>query len=117
MGAETAIAVATAFNDAINRADLDELVALMTPDHRFVDAAGGTVEGRGACADAWDGFFRSFPDYRNEFATVDVDGAGRVVAEGRSHCSVAVLDGPARWIATVSGDRVAEWRVEDPGPG
>ena len=37
------------FNEAINRRDLDDLVALMTEDHRFVDPGGSTVAGRDAC--------------------------------------------------------------------
>ena len=102
------------FNDAINRRDLDALADLMTEDHRFVDTAGSVVDGKPACVDAWRGFFASFPDYRNEFATVTTTD-DRVVIEGRSACSVPELAGPARWHALVRDGQVVEWRVEDPG--
>lgn len=54
-------AVATSFNECINSRDLPRLTALMTDDHRFVDAASNTVAGKEACADAWRGFFALSP--------------------------------------------------------
>jgi uncharacterized protein (TIGR02246 family) len=101
-----------AFNEAINAADLDRLGALMTDDHRFVDTAGDEVRGRSACLDAWRGFFAGFPDYRNVFDEVREVGPGEVVAEGRSECADARLDGPARWSATVVDGRVRRWQVD-----
>lgn len=106
--------VVEAFNDAINRADLDALVALMTDDHRFVDSAGSVTAGRIACAEAWRSFFASFPDYRNVFESVTHEAAGPVVATGHSTCTAAALAGPARWEARVLDGLVAEWRVCDP---
>lgn len=108
------IAAVVAFNDAINAADLDTLVALMTPTHRFVDSAGGAVHGLEACRDAWAGFFESFPGYRNVFDSVVETAPGRVTAEGRSECTFEPLDGPARWHAVVVDGLLAEWRVEEP---
>jgi len=108
------VAVVVAFNDAINAADLDALVALMTQDHRFVDSAGGTVEGRVACREAWSGFFESFPGYRNVFDTIVETAPGQVTADGRSECTFEPLDGPARWHAVVADGLLAEWRVEEP---
>jgi len=105
--------VVVAFNAAINRRDLVALTALMAHDHRFVDAAGSVVSGEPACRQAWAGFFAAFPDYRNVFDTVDWRD-GRVVAVGRSECSVAALRGAAVWTAIVVDGLVAEWRVEDP---
>jgi SnoaL-like domain len=105
--------VVRAFNAAINDRDVDSLAALMTATHRFVDADGGTVVGKAACVEAWRGFFAAFPDYRNIFETLTDDGHGVVTVGGRSVCSVAVLDGPARWRAEVIGALVDEWRVTD----
>ena len=101
------------FNDAINARDLVALTALMTDDHRFVDVAGGTTNGKAACTEAWRGFFDSFPDYRNVFDTVSHVGEGIVEVVGRSECSFAPLDGPARWRATVRGDLVSQWHVTE----
>jgi ketosteroid isomerase-like protein len=103
-----------AFNDAINAADLARLEALMTEDHRFVDAAGSEVHGRAACADAWRGFFAAFPDYRNVFERVREVAPGEVEAVGRSVCADPRLDGPARWTATLVDGRVRRWQVDEP---
>lgn len=107
-----AVDACRAFNEAINRRDLDGLAALMTDDHRFVDPAGGAVDGKAACLDAWRGFFAAFPDYRNHFEGLDeADGVVDVV--GHSTCAVPELDGPARWRVVVRPDDglVVEWRV------
>jgi Domain of unknown function (DUF4440) len=40
--------IVVAFNEAINRGDLEALTALMADDHRFVDAAGSVVAKRRA---------------------------------------------------------------------
>ena len=101
-----------AFNDAITARDLDGLAALMSADHRFVDGAGGTVEGKEACVDAWRGFFAAYPDYRNHFESVVEEQAGVVHATGRSTCSnEPALVGPAHWWASVRDGLVTEWRV------
>jgi ketosteroid isomerase-like protein len=111
---DAAADTARAFNDAINAGDLDRLCALMSPDHRFVDSAGGTAVGRAACRSAWASFFDSFPDYRNVPEHIDVVEPGRVVIDGRSECSFEPLRGPARWHALVVDGAIAEWRVEEP---
>lgn len=105
-------AVVAAFNDRINSRDPDGLAELMTGDHTFVDSAGGTVSGKRACVEAWRGFFASFPDYRNVFATTSVAG-DTVVVTGHSECSEPALAGPALWRATVRDGLVARWQVED----
>lgn len=107
------VAVVVAFNDAINRRDAAELAALMTDTHRFIDAAGTTVEGRDECLAAWRGFFESFPDYRNVFDHVAEADDGVVAVRGRSECRFAPLDGPAEWRAVVRDGRVDLWQVYD----
>jgi ketosteroid isomerase-like protein len=106
-------AVVTAFNAAINARDREALAALMDERHRFVDAAGGTVEGKAACLEAWRGFFASFPDYRNVFDDVRGDGTGAVEIRGRSECSEPALHGPARWHAEVRDGLVLLWQVTE----
>lgn len=107
--------VAAWFNDRINRRDVDGLAALMTDDHRFVDAEGSSVSGKPACLDAWRGFFDSFPDYRNVFTSLTArDGVVTIV--GYSVCADPRLAGPALWTATIRGELVAEWRVHADTP-
>ncbi|MGE0705959.1 MAG: nuclear transport factor 2 family protein [Vicinamibacterales bacterium] len=108
-------AVVEAFNDCINRRDIDGLAQLMTDGHRFVDAASGSVSGKRACLDAWKRFFQAFPDYRNHFDRMITTGS-TVVMVGRSSCSDHRLEGPALWRAVVSADCVDEWHVFEDTP-
>ena len=106
----TPVVVVERFNAAINARDPEALDTLMTDDHEFVDAEGGSVQGKEACLAAWRGFFAQFPDYRNTF--MHLESVGDVVGvAGHSSCSVAVLDGPALWSARVVDGKVAQWRV------
>ena len=58
--ADAAESLVLAFNEAINARDIDQLISLMTDDHRFIDSAGAVVAGKPACAEAWRGFFAAF---------------------------------------------------------
>ena len=107
--------MAAAFNDAVNRGDLEGLARLMTDDHTLVDTAGDVVSGKPACLEAWRGFLASFPGYRNVFASLVTRGDVVTIA-GRSECAEPSLAGPALWTATVRGGRVAQWRVHDDTP-
>ena len=107
------VATVIAFNDAINARDVDALGLLMHEQHRFVDSAGGVVEGKPACIEAWRGFFAAFPDYRNIFDDVRSDGPGAVEVRGRSECSTPALDGAARWRALVEDGLVLQWQVSE----
>ncbi|MFC4858148.1 nuclear transport factor 2 family protein [Actinophytocola glycyrrhizae] len=109
------VAVATRFNDCVNRRDLDGLARLMSDDHRFVDAESNTVSGRQACVAAWRGFFAAFPDYRNVFRSLMATGNVVRIA-GHSECAEPALAGPALWTATIVDDTVAEWRVHEDTP-
>jgi ketosteroid isomerase-like protein len=107
-----AVATVACFNECVNARDLPRLVALMTEDHTFVDLDLTTVAGRDACQLVWRGFFTSFPDYRNVFATMTADPADEVVTiVGRSRCSIPLLDGPALWQAHIRDGLVARWQV------
>jgi ketosteroid isomerase-like protein len=98
------------FNEKINQRDLKGLVSLMTPDHRFTDAAGETHEGREVMKEGWRDFFSSYPDYKNIFTRVQVRD-DLVIMIGHSTCSYEPLDGPALWTAKIHQGAVSEWRV------
>ncbi|HEX5995835.1 MAG TPA: nuclear transport factor 2 family protein [Jiangellales bacterium] len=83
-------AVAARFNEYINTRDIDGLAGLMTEDHTFVDAGGGVLSGKRECLDAWRGFFESFPDYRNVFASMTAQDDVVAIA-GHSECSEPAL--------------------------
>jgi ketosteroid isomerase-like protein len=102
--------VVDAFNNAINRRDLDGLAALMSDDHQFIDAENASLNGKSACLQAWQGFFEQFPDYRNTFTSMSA-ADGLVSILGYSKCSTPELEGPALWQAVVVEERVTLWRV------
>lgn len=102
--------VALRFNERINRRDLEGLVELMTPDHTFIDSEDEIHEGREAMREGWRDFFERWPDYRNVFTRIQVEG-DLVVMVGYSTCSYEPLDGPALWTAKVREGRLSEWRV------
>lgn len=107
--------VALRFNDAINQRDLERLVDLMTDDHLFVDAAGGTTRGKEAMRAAWKSFFEAFPDYQNAFARSHACGE-TILFWGQSECAEPDLSGAAIWRAVVRGHQVAEWHVYEDTP-
>jgi ketosteroid isomerase-like protein len=89
----SAITLLSAFNDAINRRDLDSLRELMTDGHAFIDSDDNVLAGKDEVLKAWDGFFNTSPDYRNEWSRVVLIG-GALIAVGRSVCSTEpALDG------------------------
>jgi ketosteroid isomerase-like protein len=45
--------IVLAFVNAINRQDIDALMEMMTPEHRFVDSLGSVVEGREKMRAGW----------------------------------------------------------------
>jgi ketosteroid isomerase-like protein len=105
-----------AFNEAINRRDIESLGELMTDGHAFVDSDAKVLAGKEEVLEAWEGFFGAFPDYRNDWTKVIPTGGG-LIALGRSVCSTEpALDGPAIWTARTAGGKVSEWRVYEDTP-
>ena len=52
------------FAARINAGEAAGLAALMTEDHRFVDATGAVHAGRETMTAGWRQYFGMFPDYR-----------------------------------------------------
>ena len=116
---DSAESVARALVAAINRRDVDELAALMTPEHRFVDSLGNVVEGREKMRAGWAGYFKMVPDYRIAVNECICDGQVVVlfgIAEGTyaHEGKVRAENGwstPVALRAIVIDELVAEWRV------
>ena len=111
--------VAQAFVRAINRQDVDGLVALMAADFRFVDSLGNAVKGREEMRVGWAAYFRMVPDYSIAVEESFFDGAVVLmlgVAEG-TYAPDGVLKAENHWKtpaairAQVEDGLVAEWRV------
>jgi ketosteroid isomerase-like protein len=104
------ITVALRFNEMINARNLTGLAELMTEDHTFIDIPGEVHEGRDRMITGWFDFFKSYPDYRNNFTRVKAHD-NLVIMVGYSDCSHEPLDGPSIWTATIQNGLVSEWRV------
>jgi ketosteroid isomerase-like protein len=116
---ESPESVARAFVEAINRRSVEELLALMTEDHVFIDGAGSRGEGREKMKAGWEGYFHMVPDYEVVVDETFADG-NVVVMVGRAEGTYAVegnllpenrWQAPAAWRALIREGLVAEWRV------
>jgi ketosteroid isomerase-like protein len=116
---DSAESVAQAFVRAINRQDVAGLVALMAPEHRFVDSLGNVVEGREKMRTGWAGYFGMVPDYMIAVEESYCDGPVALmlgVAEG-TYAPNGELRIENRWKTPVvlrvqvEDGLVAEWRV------
>lgn len=111
--------VARRFVERVNEHDVDGLAALMTDDHRFIDALGESGTGREELRRGWEGYFRLVPDYHIEVEEVFSDGPVVVLlgtARGTYspdglHDVEDAWQVPAAWRARVANGLVAEWRV------
>ena len=111
--------VVLAFVNAINRQDVDALMEMMTPEHRFVDSLGSMVEGREKMRAGWRAYFDMVPDYKIAVEETYRDGSV-VVMLGEARGTFAP-DGkmraenrwrtPAAFRALVEKGKVNEWRV------
>jgi uncharacterized protein (TIGR02246 family) len=107
------------FVEAINRADVGQLVALITDDHAFVDSDGSKITGREAVREAWSGYFSMTSDYTvaveqalcSGNTVVVVGTASGAFARGGSPRPGSRWSVPAAWRAVVEGERVAVWQV------
>jgi ketosteroid isomerase-like protein len=102
--------IVSKFNDAINSRDPGRMALFMSEDHTFIDTAGCRVIGRKDSILAWEGFFRQFPDYKNNFEHMEIQGHV-VITFGHSKCSDERLSGPALWTAMIKNNQIQEWRV------
>jgi ketosteroid isomerase-like protein len=115
----SAESIAHAFVRAINRQDAEQVAALMSPAHRFVDSLGKVIEGREKMREGWAAYFRMVPDY--SVAIEEVYPSDPVVimigvAQG-TYSRDGKLHSENRWQtlvairALVEDGLVAEWRV------
>jgi len=107
------------FVDAINDADLERLVSLLTDRHVFIDSDGSEIVGAEPVLEAWSRFFSMVADYRVRVQETFHSGSTVVLIGSAS--GTPRLDGvpeperrwsvPAAWRAVVDGDRLARWQV------
>lgn len=111
--------LALRFVSVINAHDPVALAALMSRDHRFVDATGAVHAGRQRMLSGWTEYFAAFPDYRIEVDEVITAGSsvalfgwasGTYRGKGRRRKDAAWRI-PAAWRATVARGRIRAWQV------
>ncbi len=67
--------VTSGFVRALNRQDVEGMLAMMSPSHRLVDSMGTIVEGRKKMRAGWAGYFKMVPDYTLAIEEIYVNGA------------------------------------------
>jgi limonene-1,2-epoxide hydrolase len=111
--------VTLAFLRALNRQDVDEMVGLMAPGHRFIDSLGNVIEGDEKLRQAWSGYFRMVPDYMiavdETYTGVPVvvllgTAQGTFTRDGKLHTENK-WQTPVALRARVENGKLAEWRV------
>ncbi len=100
------------FVTAINRHDLQALIALMAPGHIFIDSLGRRVEGAKSMEAGWRGYFAMCPDYCIRTDNV-ITKDNVVLAEGEAAGSIdnTHWKTPAAWKAVIREGKIAEWQV------
>jgi hypothetical protein len=116
------VAAVVSFIDAVNRADLDRLAALMHVDHRLVVLDEAPVVGRAANIRAWHGSLSSFPSYVIYPRLIAGDGH-RVAVLGTTTGSHLGLPDEEEsrlaviWLAEVESGTLSLWQVAEDTPG
>ena len=111
--------LAELFVAAINAHDVEQLLALMTPNHRFVDSLGHVLTGRDQMLEAWRGYFAMVPDYHITIERVFSDAqevllcgvAGGTFSADGSCRPENEWSAPVALRAQITDGLVAEWRV------
>jgi ketosteroid isomerase-like protein len=112
---DSPLSVVRRFVARINAADVAGITALMTEDHRFVDATGAVHAGWRQMSAGWVQYLAMFPDYHIEIEETVAEGEV-VAAFGWASGSFRGEAGkswrfPAAFRGAVREGRVAEWRV------
>ena len=117
-----AVAAVIGFIDAINRGDVDRLVALMSAGHRLQVLQEPPLDGREANRGAWNGYLTAFPGYVI-YPDHIVDRGDDVLVLGSTTGShLGLSDQEERqlkviWRAAVCDGLLTLWQVIEDTPG
>jgi ketosteroid isomerase-like protein len=118
-GAMTNAEILTAFVDAINSQDVDEMVQWLTRDHLFADSLGQTIRGPDGVKPAWTRYFAMVPDYEILVGEM-YEKPDRMVVLGTARGTYAPegkllsrnrWQTPAAWKVVFNEGRIQEWHV------
>ncbi len=107
------------FIEAVNRGAVEEIAALLTDDHLFIDSEGGEYHGRATVQKGWEAYFSVVPDYT--IVVRQVLSAGNTVVVLGNASGTYSRDGtllsenrwstPAAWRAEERHGHLAVWQV------
>jgi ketosteroid isomerase-like protein len=105
--------------NSINRQDLEEMRALMSEDHEFVDGTGASYIGRDDILKGWPDYYYMFPDYTIETSN-SIEDKELVAVFGFASATYKNLKDsegsnfwriPAAWKAIVRNNLIVYWQV------
>ena len=116
------VAAVIGFIDAINRGDVDRLVALMSPDHRLQVLREPPLDGREANRAAWHGYVTAFPDYVIYPDHIVHRGDDVLILGSTTGSHLGISDQEESqlkviWRATVRNGLLTLWQVIEDTPG
>ena len=116
------VAAVIGFVDAINRGDVDRLVALMSPDHRLKVLQEPSLVGREANRGAWIGYLTAFPSYVIYPDHIVHRGDDVLILGGTTGSHLGLSDQEESqlkviWRATVRDGLLTLWQVIEDTPG
>jgi ketosteroid isomerase-like protein len=105
--------------DAINKANVDDILKILTEDHVFIDSQDHRTTGKNVLREAWSGYFALFPDYKIEI--------NEFLEKGPLICMFGYASGtyknlhneknsnywriPAAWTAVIMDNKIKQWQV------
>ena len=116
------VAAVVGFIDAINRGDVDRLVALMSPDHRLQVLREPPLVGREANRGAWNGYLTAFPSYVIDPDHIVHRGDDVLILGSTTGSHLGISDQEESqlkviWRATVREGLLTLWQVIEDTPG
>jgi ketosteroid isomerase-like protein len=107
------------FVNAINEADPEKIVSLLTDDHIFIDSQDNRVTGKDNLRLAWTGYFGLIKDYRIEInETIENKSAVYMTGYACGNCIKSDNEGPfvpwripAAWRAEIRDNKIRSWQI------